>query len=165
MSQFWKVVIIVLILLYILSPMDLLPGFSPISLLDDAFLTGLLIYYLKNGRMPAFITALGQWIFGGRATENMTGKNKSGQGGSGNGEGVKEEKPGGAQTNQFRPKDPYEVLEISPGATKQEIQAAYRKIVPQYHPDKVAHLGREIQDLAKEKFVEIQNAYDALMNG
>ena len=160
MSQFWKVVIVILILLYILSPIDLLPGYSPIGLLDDAFLTGLLIYYLKNGRMPAFVSWLGRLIFG----EKIAGNNKGEQGKSGAGEGANQGENRDTKTGRSRPKDPYAILGITPGASKQEIQAAYRKIVQQYHPDKVAHLGPELQDLAKEKFVEIQNAYDYLMN-
>jgi len=159
MSQFWKIVIIIMILLYIFSPIDLLPGFSPIGLLDDAFLTGLLIYYLKTGQMPAFVSWLGRLVFGNKTT----GENKNSNGWDG-GEGEKGEKNRNTETGRTRLKDPFGVLGISPGASKQEIQAAYRKIVQQYHPDKVAHLGPELQDLAKEKFVEIQNAYDYLMN-
>lgn len=67
------------------------------------------------------------------------------------------------ETRQPHAKDPYEILGIHPGASKQEIQAAHRKLVQQYHPDKVAHLGQEFQDLAREKFVEIQDAYDYLI--
>lgn len=160
MSQFWKIVIVIMILLYIVSPWDLVPGFSPISLLDDAFLTGLLIYFLKTGRMPAFVSWLGQLIFG----EKIGGNNNSNQGTSGAGEGVNQGKTRDTQTGRPHSKDPFEILGVVPGASKQEIQAAYRKVVQQYHPDKVAHLGRELQDLAKEKFVEIQTAYDYLMN-
>ncbi|MFZ2631782.1 MAG: J domain-containing protein [Desulfosalsimonadaceae bacterium] len=160
MSPFWKIVIIILILLYILSPMDLLPGFSPISLLDDAFLTGLLVYYLKTGRMPAFVSWLGRFIFG----EKIPGNKESKQGTSGTGDGENQGENRGTETGRSHSKDPFEILGIAPGASKQEIQAAYRKVVQQYHPDKVAHLGPELQSLAKEKFVEIQNAYDYLMN-
>lgn len=160
MSPFWKIVIIILILLYILSPMDLLPGFSPISLLDDAFLTGLLVYYLKTGRMPAFVSWLGRFIFG----EKTLGNKESKQGTSGTGDGENQREKRDTETGRPHPKDPFEILGIAPDASKQEIQAAYRKVVQQYHPDKVAHLGPELQSLAKEKFVEIQNAYDYLMN-
>ena len=160
MSPFWKIVIIILILLYILSPIDLLPGFSPIGMLDDAFLTGLLIYYLKTGQIPAFVSWLGRLIFG----KKIPGNQESKQGTSRAGDGANQGENRGAETGRAHSKDPFEILGIAPGASKQEIQAAYRKVVQQYHPDKVAHLGRELQDLAKEKFVEIQNAYDYLMN-
>lgn len=56
-------------------------------------------------------------------------------------------------------KDPYEVLGISPGATKEEIKKAYRKKAKQYHPD--LHPGDE---QAAEKMNEINIAYDRLSN-
>ncbi len=59
--------------------------------------------------------------------------------------------------------DPYKILGIQPGAPKEEIRAAHKKLAAQYHPDKVQHLGKEFQDLAHEKFVAIQRAYDALV--
>jgi len=59
--------------------------------------------------------------------------------------------------------DPYETLGIQPGASKGEIKAAYKKLAAQYHPDKVQHLGKEFQELAHNKFVAIQKAYDALV--
>jgi preprotein translocase subunit Sec63 len=33
-----------------------------------------------------------------------------------------------------------------------------------YHPDKVAHLGSEIQDVAKKKALELNRAYE-MLNG
>lgn len=159
MSNFWKAVIVIVILLYILSPVDLLPGFHPLGLLDDVFMTGLLVYFLKTGQMPPFVLWLGRLIFG-----EKIGGTGSGQKPSGPGEGVNQEKTGGPHASQPPAKDPYEILGIHPGASKEEIQAAYRKIAQQYHPDKVAHLGQEFQDLAREKFVEIQAAYDYLTN-
>jgi predicted lipid-binding transport protein (Tim44 family) len=159
MTNFWKAVIVIMILLYILSPWDLLPGISPISLIDDAFLTGLLIYFLKTGRMPAFVLWIGRLLFG-----EKIGGTSSDQKPSGAREGANQEKTKGAHAGQPHSKDPFEILGIHPGASKEEIQAAYRKIAQQYHPDKVAHLGQEFQELAKEKFVEIQNAYDYLMS-
>jgi DnaJ-class molecular chaperone len=52
---------------------------------------------------------------------------------------------------------------VQPGASEQEIRAAYKRLAAQYHPDKVQHLGREFQELAHNKFVAIQKAYDVLM--
>ena len=62
-------------------------------------------------------------------------------------------------------RDPYRVLEIEPGASREEIKAAYRRLAVQYHPDKVQHLGKELQELAEMRFKEIQQAYDDLNIG
>ena len=59
--------------------------------------------------------------------------------------------------------DPYKILGIQPGASKEEIRAAHKKLAAQYHPDKVQHLGKEFQELAHKKFVAIQSAYDTLV--
>ena len=72
---------------------------------------------------------------------------------------------GGTRPGGYRDragKDPYEVLGISPGATREEIKSAYRRLVATYHPDKVAHLGDEFRKLAEERFKEVQEAYREL---
>ena len=56
------------------------------------------------------------------------------------------------------------VLEIPRDAGADEIREAYRRLIGQYHPDKVAALGRELQVLAESKSKDITIAYqDALM--
>ena len=54
----------------------------------------------------------------------------------------------------------YEVLGIDKSATDEEVKKAYRQMAVRYHPDKVASLGEEYQNGAKEKFQKIQEAYD-----
>ena len=56
----------------------------------------------------------------------------------------------------------YRVLEISPDASNQEIKRAYRRMANKYHPDKVSHLGKEMQSSAEEKFKAVNNAYQQL---
>ena len=58
--------------------------------------------------------------------------------------------------------DPYTTLGVAPGASKEEIKAAYRRLAAQYHPDKVQHLGEDFQKMAEARFKEIQQAYDEL---
>lgn len=59
--------------------------------------------------------------------------------------------------------NPYEVLGIKPGASEQEIKSAYKKLVKQYHPDK--YIDNPLQELAKQKMVEINEAYAILTKG
>ena len=56
----------------------------------------------------------------------------------------------------------YEVLEISPNATDDEVKSAYRRMAMKNHPDKVATLGPEVQKAAEEKFRKIQEAYETI---
>jgi preprotein translocase subunit Sec63 len=58
--------------------------------------------------------------------------------------------------------DPHAVLGIPRGASVEDVTHAYRELMKQYHPDKVAMLGPELQQLAHKKTVEIQRAYDQL---
>lgn len=57
--------------------------------------------------------------------------------------------------------DPYKTLGLSPGATEEEIKAAYRELVKKYHPDK--YQDNPLADLAQEKLQEVNEAYDYLM--
>ena len=56
--------------------------------------------------------------------------------------------------------NPYEVLGVKPNATQGEIKSAYRKLIKQYHPDKFG--DNPLQNLAQEKMIEINKAYDIL---
>ena len=58
--------------------------------------------------------------------------------------------------------DAYKVLGISPSATDDEVRSAYRKMVMQNHPDKVANLGEDIREAATKKLQEINNAKEII---
>ncbi len=58
--------------------------------------------------------------------------------------------------------DPYAVLGVPRSASQEEIRAAYRARMREYHPDKVAHLGEDLQELAHRKTLEIQRAFEKL---
>jgi DnaJ like chaperone protein len=54
----------------------------------------------------------------------------------------------------------YDVLGVERDATDEQIKKTYRKLANTYHPDKVSHLGNEIQQSAHEKFQKINEAYE-----
>lgn len=54
----------------------------------------------------------------------------------------------------------YQILEISPDATDEEVKKAYRTLAKKYHPDRVAHLGDDMRKAAEEKFSRLSQAYD-----
>jgi DnaJ like chaperone protein len=56
----------------------------------------------------------------------------------------------------------YDVLELVPTATDEEVKRAYRKMAVKYHPDKVSYLGEEIQQAANEKFKKVNEAYQLI---
>ena len=68
----------------------------------------------------------------------------------------------GAARERPRPLDAWTVLGIHRSASPKEIQSAYRARMQEYHPDKVSHLGQDLQKLAHAKCQEIQQAYREL---
>lgn len=59
----------------------------------------------------------------------------------------------------------HDVLGVSRGASDEEIRRAYQEKIRQYHPDKVASMADELQELAEQRTKELNVAYDELMNG
>ena len=130
---------IILALLYILSPYDLLPDFIPLrGWIDDLIVLILIVRYIMRIRR-AKQGAQGQQYQQDQQTNRET-----------------------HQDTDSGDQDPYRILGVAPNAKKDEIQSAYRKLANQYHPDKVAHLGKEFQELAEKRFKEIQAAYEKL---
>lgn len=56
----------------------------------------------------------------------------------------------------------YTILEVQKDTTNDEIKRAYKRMAVKYHPDKVAHLGADVQKAANEKFQKINAAYEAV---
>ncbi len=70
--------------------------------------------------------------------------------------------PGRAPTSALLSDWP-RTLGVSARATPDEIRSAYKSLMSQYHPDKVASLGIELRELAESKSKEIGAAYQAAM--
>ena len=54
----------------------------------------------------------------------------------------------------------YKILGIEATASDEDVKRAYRKMAITFHPDKVAQMGEAYQKGAKEKFQQIQDAYE-----
>ena len=67
------------------------------------------------------------------------------------------------QTESIDPVFWYEVLSVAPTSSTQEIRHAYKTLISQYHPDKVASLGPELRELCERKTKEINVAYKRAM--
>jgi DnaJ like chaperone protein len=145
-----KFVFIIAGLLYFFSPYDLLPDFfGPFGRIDDLLVIGLLAWKyrdLKQGFLGKFQNRLKEEY----AKSQQTGSSQQSKNSTGN------------TREQGALKSPYEILGIEKGASTREVKQRYRKLVADYHPDKVAHLGEELQAFAAKKTLEINQAYEAL---
>ncbi len=149
----WKTILIILALLYVLSPYDLFPDMIiGWGWIDDLVVLGFLwryFYLLKKKR---------------------EGFQKYHQNSRGTRDNEFYEKPAGKNGSHSDPRsqesatlwDPYKILEIERGASQEEIKRAYRQLAGKYHPDKVEHLGDEFKVLAEKRFKEVQQAYQEL---
>ena len=59
-------------------------------------------------------------------------------------------------------RDPYQVLGVSRDASDEEIKKAYRALSRKYHPD--ANVNNPNKEQAEEKFKQIQQAYQQIMD-
>lgn len=64
-----------------------------------------------------------------------------------------------SKTNYGILKEAFKILEISENASNDEIKQAYISKIKEYHPDKVASLGKDLQKIAEIKTKEINEAY------
>jgi DnaJ like chaperone protein len=62
--------------------------------------------------------------------------------------------------------DAYAILNIDASASDVEVKKAYRRLMNQHHPDKLASKGlpKEMMKLAEEKTIEIRSAYERIRN-
>jgi DnaJ like chaperone protein len=57
---------------------------------------------------------------------------------------------------------PYKILEISSSATDADVKKAYRTMAKKYHPDKLQSKDPALIKGAQEKFLKVQEAYEAI---
>ena len=132
--------LIIVALLYLLFPRDLIPDFfgRGLGLIDDLLLMAALTYFYR--RHLRYFTA------------RTAGESDQASG----------ETHGKKAKQSDRAFDPYQILSIPTSSSQETIRSAYRSRMTEYHPDKVAHLGEELQKLAHRKVLEIQKAYQQL---
>jgi hypothetical protein len=146
----WWTLLLILVLLYFISPIDIVPEFfvGPVGWIEDLLLIGALMWLLMSRRPGESPGGFYQRYKGYRRPSTAEEGKESREG----------EAPG-----EHEERDPFQILGVKPGASRDEIKAAYRRAVAKYHPDKVTHLGKEFQELAHQKLVVIQKAYETLM--
>lgn len=54
----------------------------------------------------------------------------------------------------------YEILEVSPAISDSDLKSAYKKLVKEHHPDKIAHLGKVHVEKASDILKQINKAYE-----
>ena len=60
------------------------------------------------------------------------------------------------------PKQYYKILDITSSASDSDVKRAYRKMAMKYHPDKLSELSQAQQKMGKDKFLKVQEAYEAI---
>jgi len=129
-------------LVYLLLPFDLIPDFLGLpGRIDDVAVIG-------------FLT----WLYRSNAAKFARQQAQSSRAHSQN----ESARSTGTASGRPRALDAYTVLGIDRSASGKEIQSAYRARMQEYHPDKVSHLGQDLQKLAHAKCQEIQRAYQEL---
>lgn len=58
--------------------------------------------------------------------------------------------------------NPYRVFNLTSDASDAEVDQAYRRLISQYHPDKLAGAAPELRAQAEAKAREINAAYDRI---
>jgi len=141
----------VAIVLYVRSPMA---EMGELGLLGDLLFAVAVVWWLRRQLRlpPAPRTTARQRARGAGFADAGTGAR---------GDGRREDGASAAAA----PWDPYAVLGIARDATADEISRAYRTQMKLYHPDRVADLGSELQEVAHRRSIDIQRAYEELGPG
>jgi len=159
LSLYLKIILIIFGLAYLISPVDIIPDLLLpfVGWIDDGVVIASIYYLIRFGKLPNF------FFKKQNPFKQPTGQNHA----DFTSQKETNRKRSYQQSNKKRSSQsiptPHEVLGITPDASKKEIQNAYKQAIKKYHPDKLSHLGKDFSNLANEKFLEIQKAYDTLM--
>lgn len=63
---------------------------------------------------------------------------------------------------RLRRDDPYRVLGLTPEASDQEVERAWRRLMGQYHPDRLEGAAPELRQQAETRARELNRAYDRI---
>ena len=138
--------LIIAAVVYLLLPFDVIPDLLGIAGRIDDLAAIMLAAWFYRKHVKQYVAAGSRHEKAGRSAGAGAGSRQGSH----------------AQPKQAKPFDAYEVLGITRSASSEAIHAAYRARMKEYHPDKVAHLGEELQALAHEKSQEIQRAHRQL---
>ncbi|WP_224243185.1 J domain-containing protein [Hyalangium gracile] len=58
--------------------------------------------------------------------------------------------------------NPYDVLGVGPDASSQDVRTAWKTRALEYHPDRVANLGKKLKEVAEEETRTINAAYEMI---
>jgi DnaJ-domain-containing protein 1 len=67
------------------------------------------------------------------------------------------------ESGNSRLRQHYDVLEVPYNAGTEEIKTAYKRMARKYHPDRFRDADPVLQELAKEKMTEINEAHSRIM--
>jgi len=132
MTKFTYYILIIILIIYIVSPLDLFP-----FVFDDLIASGLL-YYIWNKFKKQKSSR--NYYSRGRPQANI--KNEP--------------------YDQMSLDEAHRLLHVSPDASWGEVQKAYKEKMAKSHPDKVSHLSEELQKKAKELTLEINKAFNII---
>lgn len=77
-------------------------------------------------------------------------------------ENTRQQRAGKQERKEISIEDAYSVLGINKNSSVEEIKSAYKRKIKEYHPDRLSGLGSELQQLAHQKSLEINSAYNLL---
>ena len=135
-SKALLIAVTVVWVVYLVSPIDIIPDFFGLFGRVDDLAVGVFLYRLYRHHRAHY----------GSASRPSTETGSS-----------------GAASKEATSGDPYAILGVASNATRVEVEQQFRTLMQQYHPDKVAHLGAELRSLAHEKCLELQRAREKIL--